>query len=385
MDTQTLKGHLEDRARARHRGDAEADDFLVRDHPLLPARKARKQPVASGAATLGATPEDGDADRHDASSARFFGREDNLDVQSFELFGLRDSDVGEVAANPVVNRLERRTNALGRAKTRNNRAPDRRHRRGAYRHDVSALGAPDRVVVRSPALRVGQDVVGLADFLKGVRRLLARDVGAALMSIEILLGRLADRAPDALPRLEVARRQLLRTNDLVASILDAAYLEEGRIELKPTRVEIVPFVNNMLRDWREAHPNASVVADFVAAPVVVRIDPPRIRQILDNLFINAIKYAGADKPIVVSLEHRPETVAIRLRDHGPGIPREQLRHVFDRFFRADDTPGRGHGLGLYIAAALARLHAGTLEADAADGGGTVFSLTLPTATAPTDA
>jgi signal transduction histidine kinase len=228
-------------------------------------------------------------------------------------------------------------------------------------------------------INVSPLVLAREEMLNWVAHEIRSPLGVALLSIDMLRGRLADRAPDALPRLQVARRHLLRMNDLVASILDAAYLEEGRIALKPSPVEIVPFVNNIVREWREGHPEMRVVADLVDAPVMVRMDQQRVRQILDNLFTNALKYAGVDNPIVVSLEHRPDTVAIRLRDHGPGIPREHLRHIFDRFFRADETPGRGHGLGLYIAAALARLHAGSLEAEPAEGGGTIFSLTLPAA------
>jgi two-component system, sensor histidine kinase and response regulator len=251
----------------------------------------------------------------------------------------------------------------------------------AVREGLSVGGSTDPPPSGRP-INVSALVLAREEMLNWVAHEIRSPLGVALMCIDMLRGRLADRAPDAVPRLQVARRHLLRMNDLVASILDAAYLEEGRIELKRSPVEIVPFVKNIVRDWREAHPEASVLVDLTDAPVVVRMDEARVRQILENLFTNALKYGGKDGPIVVSLEQRSETVAIRLRDHGPGIPREQLRHVFDRFFRADDAPGRGHGLGLYIAAALARLHAGSLEANPADGGGTIFSLTLPIADAP---
>ncbi|HVV51083.1 MAG TPA: hybrid sensor histidine kinase/response regulator [Polyangia bacterium] len=250
----------------------------------------------------------------------------------------------------------------------------------AVRDGLSAGGSPDS---RGPGrpINVAPLVLAREEMLNWVAHEIRSPLAVALMSIDMLKGRLEDRAPEALPRLQVARRNLVRMNDIVASILDAACLEEGRIELRPAPVAIVPFVSNVVREWREGHPEANLVAELADAPAVVRMDQPRVRQILDNLFTNALKYAGVERPIVVSLEHRPSAVAIRLRDHGPGIPREELRHIFDRFVRADDTPGRGHGLGLYIAAALARLHAGSLEADAADGGGTVFSLTLPTADA----
>jgi len=248
----------------------------------------------------------------------------------------------------------------------------------AVRDGLAAGGAPEAANSRRP-INVAPLVLAREEMLNWVAHEIRSPLGAALLSIDMVQGRLAERAPEVLPRLQVARRQLLRMNDLVASILDAACLEEGRIELKTSPIRIVPYLNEVIRDWREAHPKASIAAELADVPVAVRIDQARVRQILDNLFTNALKYAGAEKPIVVSLEQRPDAIAIRLRDHGPGIPREQLRHVFDRFFRVDDTAGRGHGLGLYIAAALARLHAGSLQADLADGGGTVFSLMLPTA------
>ncbi|MFB7758161.1 sensor histidine kinase, partial [Streptomyces sp. NPDC056121] len=123
--------------------------------------------------------------------------------------------------------------------------------------------------------------------------------------------------------------------------------------------------------------------------VRVVADPDRLRQAVDNLLDNALRYAPHGSDIDVSLTLRgpgPDARAvIEVRDHGPGFPRAFLPHAFERFRRANAARSRhegGAGLGLAIVRAIAQAHGGTATADNAPGGGARVRLELPLASGP---
>ena len=105
-------------------------------------------------------------------------------------------------------------------------------------------------------------------------------------------------------------------------------------------------------------------------------DQERIRQVIDNLVSNAIKY-GRGRPIAIDLADDGDALAVSVIDHGLGIAPEEIPHIFDRFHRVPGHGGRGHGLGLYIASALARLHGGEIGVASKVGEGSSFSFKLP--------
>jgi two-component system sensor histidine kinase MprB len=99
----------------------------------------------------------------------------------------------------------------------------------------------------------------------------------------------------------------------------------------------------------------------------------RLARAVNNLLDNARKYSPDGEPIEVAVGEGEVTV----RDHGPGIPTDELEHVFDRFYRgASSRDESGSGLGLAIVRQVAESHGGEATAEAAEGGGTVFRLRL---------
>lgn len=106
-----------------------------------------------------------------------------------------------------------------------------------------------------------------------------------------------------------------------------------------------------------------------------------------NVVDNAAKYSSAPSSITVTAEANAETVAIQVRDEGPGLSAEDKKHAFDRFYRGSESRSRrtgGSGLGLAIVQALAQRSAGSVSLDSAPDRGTTVSIVLPTAgtTAP---
>ncbi|HEX4108203.1 MAG TPA: HAMP domain-containing sensor histidine kinase [Solirubrobacteraceae bacterium] len=114
--------------------------------------------------------------------------------------------------------------------------------------------------------------------------------------------------------------------------------------------------------------------DAELEPCLVDGVPPRLDRAVSNLIDNAVKWSPPEGPVEIHLSGGELTV----RDHGPGISRDDLPHVFDRFYRSADARGRpGSGLGLAIVRQAAVSHQGSVRAEAADGGGTLMRLRLP--------
>ena len=177
-------------------------------------------------------------------------------------------------------------------------------------------------------------------------------------------------------RIEIVVRQLQRMDQLVVSILDAARLQEGKLGLKSTRVDMCALMTHATDFWRDSYPENKFELNLPNTPMFVQADSERVRQVLDNLVSNAVKYGLPSLIVELELAVADELIAVRVTDHGRGIPGGRIAQLFDRFHRVG-AGGRGHGLGLYIARALARLHGGELQAASDEGRGSTFTLSLP--------
>jgi PAS domain S-box-containing protein len=134
----------------------------------------------------------------------------------------------------------------------------------------------------------------------------------------------------------------------------------------------------------QAYPlrKSNITVDFLQEPTLppVMADPNQLMQVFLNLILNAdqaIRESRDKGTIRIRLGRTPNSVWVMFQDDGPGIAPDVLPHIFDPFFTTK-RPGRGTGLGLSICKTLIREHAGNIEAATAQGGGAVFTITLPT-------
>jgi two-component system sensor histidine kinase MprB len=164
--------------------------------------------------------------------------------------------------------------------------------------------------------------------------------------------------------------QLAELSLLINDLIELAR-EDEHIET-PEDIRFDILVAEAIERARLHAPQARFIADL--EPTLVSGVPSRLDRAVNNLLDNAVKFAGTDEPIEVRL--RDGELAVR--DHGPGIAADDLPHVFDRFFRgARSRALPGSGLGLAIVRQVAELHAGSVSAAAAPGGGTVVRLRVP--------
>ncbi|WP_416980580.1 sensor histidine kinase [Streptomyces sp. T028] len=177
-------------------------------------------------------------------------------------------------------------------------------------------------------------------------------------------------------RAEAARMGVLLDDLLLLARLDAAEVETP---LRMENADLVELVEQAADAFRASHPGHPLTLAPGPAALPLRMDPHRIRQVLDNLLTNAAVHTPPGTPVSVEVSASPGTARVRVADRGPGIPPGDRDRVFDRFYRVDKARSRdrgGSGLGLSVARSLARAHGGTLEL-AEDPDTTAFLLTLP--------
>jgi PAS domain S-box-containing protein len=165
---------------------------------------------------------------------------------------------------------------------------------------------------------------------------------------------------------------------LVGDLLDVARLRAGRLEIQRERLDLVALAAANVEQARARTTAHTVRLDAPASPVVGRYDRGRLGQVFQNLLDNAIKYAPSGE-IVVRVVPNDSEVLISVADQGPGIAREELPRLFDRFYRSDATAddATGFGIGLHVARSLVRAHGGRIWVESQPGRGSEFFFTLP--------
>jgi signal transduction histidine kinase len=174
-------------------------------------------------------------------------------------------------------------------------------------------------------------------------------------------------------------RHLVR---LLNDLLDLARSDAGRLTIKPVPTDPARLIAETVRTMRGQTEAArqDLVEDVPDGLPTLRVDPDRIRQVLLNLLTNAHEYCPERASIRIAARPDGENVEISVKDDGPGIPPDQLEHIFERFTRGDAGLTQrvgGTGLGLAISRSLVELHGGSIGAESVPGEGSTFSIVLP--------
>jgi signal transduction histidine kinase len=194
-------------------------------------------------------------------------------------------------------------------------------------------------------------------------------------------GTLDDADPDARKRAaSVITAESRRLERLVRDLLDLSRLDSREFSLNPRPCDLAEIVRDSTEAFAPQANDLGITLHAQAgASFPVELDPERLAQIVANLVENALKYATTT--ILVYATHYDDgRTAIVVADDGPGIPPEDVAHVFERLYTVRTTPARsvGTGLGLAIVSELATAMGGTTEVDTPPEGGTRFVVTLPT-------
>ncbi len=205
--------------------------------------------------------------------------------------------------------------------------------------------------------------------------------------------------------LEKAHLSTEHLGKLFQDLLTSAKAEDGRLTSHPIVVEIGAFVQQLADDLRFGAQKKGLESEFVSgshsdndgatidasagsassmmktiAPLYfAHVDPDRLREVVTNLFDNAVKYTQRGK-VSLSVTGDQTNVQVQVSDTGPGIPAEDLPHLFQKFYRVDNSETRaigGTGLGLFICRKIIELYGGNIQVQSTVGKGSAFTITLP--------
>lgn len=171
-----------------------------------------------------------------------------------------------------------------------------------------------------------------------------------------------------------------RLTELINNLLAASKLQAEGMRLQMGEVDLAELAARTVERFQTQTQKHTLRVDFPPNFPTIRGDEVRLRQVLDNLISNALKYSPNGGEVVVQGALEGEGVAVSVRDQGVGIAPEDQAHLFERFFRVDDALSRrtpGTGLGLYLSQAFVKAHGGLIRVESAPGKGSTFTFWLP--------
>jgi two-component system, OmpR family, sensor histidine kinase VicK len=199
--------------------------------------------------------------------------------------------------------------------------------------------------------------------------------------------------------LEKAHASTQHLGKLFQDLLTSAKAEDGRLSSHPVVVEIGSFLEQLVDSLRFAAEKKGLLTEFALGSnqtidaskgnqagtktikplYYVKADPDRLREVVTNIFDNAVKYTDSGK-VTIGLTGDDQVVQFYVRDTGPGIPAEDIPHLFQKFYRVDNSTTRtigGTGLGLFICRKIVELYQGRIWVESAIGKGSTFFINLP--------
>jgi len=210
---------------------------------------------------------------------------------------------------------------------------------------------------------------------------LAHDLKTPLTAIRSCVTRLIDIPP----RSEEVRHELLtivdqesrRLEQSITEAVELARIESRELQLHRETAGASDLIGMALAQTREENPSRFVAN--VPADLQADVDSDLIRRALLQILENAQKYAPPDSPIEITAADQQGQLVISISDHGPGIGRDELERVFEKFYRGRRVKGKtaGTGMGLAIAKGIIEAHGGKIRASNRPEGGAVISITLP--------
>ncbi len=191
--------------------------------------------------------------------------------------------------------------------------------------------------------------------------------------------------------LEKAHSSTQHLGKLFQDLLTSAKAEDGRLVSHPTAVEMSAFLMQLTDSLRFAAEKKGLLLDFVIGSAssagervvkplyYVKVDPDRLSEVITNLFDNAVKYTESGR-ISIGLTGNKDVVQFYIKDTGHGIPADDVSHLFQKFYRVDNSSTRtvgGTGLGLFICRKIVEIYKGRIWVESEEGKGSTFYINLP--------
>ena len=217
-----------------------------------------------------------------------------------------------------------------------------------------------------------------ADFVSLVSHELRSPMAAVIGSARTLQARWRELRPEQREAfLAVIADETSRLSALVGDVLDTSRIEAGTFGYRFADVDLAEVLRDSVAAAEIGQDEVHLTANVPRGLPRVRGDADRLRQLVDNLISNAIKYSESGGEVQVAAGTDDGHLVVSVRDSGPGIRQEHHEQIFEKFGRAGGSAKPGTGLGLFLSRSFAEAHGGSLDVESIPGEGAVFTLRLP--------
>ena len=178
--------------------------------------------------------------------------------------------------------------------------------------------------------------------------------------------------------LQIVEKNVSILMRLVKEILDFRKIQNKKMELTLSEFELMHYLKEWVSTFESIATKRKIKVDLIIpAPIRLCADIYKVERICYNLLSNALKYTSEGGSITIKAKSTDETVEICIKDTGKGIAKEDIKHIFDRFYQVRNSNKDGTGIGLAIVKAFTELQGGTAKVESEVGKGSEFTITLP--------
>ena len=181
---------------------------------------------------------------------------------------------------------------------------------------------------------------------------------------------------------QIIKKQNRHLSELIDRILDINIWERDQVRLKRQEIDTEKWIRDLIKSFllKQEGSDLDIDLEVDGCPETIWMDEVHMSTTINNILSNAVKYGHSPCKIEVSISGKNGILEITISDNGPGIRREELKHVFEKFYRGKESKERvikGLGLGLYYVKQITEAHGGTLGAKSTPGKGADFIIQIP--------
>ncbi len=217
------------------------------------------------------------------------------------------------------------------------------------------------------------------NFMMAVTHELKTPIAITRLNLETMQKRKLDQAQQE-KIIDVTLQENARLNDLCENILLVTRMDSGHYMIHPEELDLSDLLQQSVRNLKNRFPKRQI-DEQISNSLTFRGDKLLLQLLFNNLIENAIKYSPADKPVLVSLEKQDQLIRLMVADQGIGIPGQDRRKIFEKFYRVGNENTRstkGTGLGLYLSQKIAEDHGTTILLRDNQPAGSIFTLEFNT-------
>jgi two-component system sensor histidine kinase VicK len=226
------------------------------------------------------------------------------------------------------------------------------------------------------------EIENAANFKNQVLGMVAHDLRNPLAAVEstAMIMELEEIDADTHENIEIIKASCVKARGIISDLLEAARNDDQSV-IETTGIDLCMFVRKIIDSWK-IHNEAKnhLVFSSTSHPIYAQVNKEKFHRVMDNLISNAIKFSKESDKIEINIGKEGGKAIIEVRDHGVGIPKDMIPHLFDRFSKAGRPGIRGEqstGLGLSIVKQIIERHKGKIEVSSVENKGSTFRITLP--------